>query len=199
MWPSARAINVLARRRARGPQGERMLAGVSFAESALLPLSVDLVAIPLFLLAPQRIWRFCAIALIASILGGLVGYLLGYAFYETLGAWLLDVMNLAGAFETLIADMTTGTWTAGYFVLLGAVTPLPFKLVCIASGFAQLNLLAFLAFAIVGRATRFFALGAIFAALPTTWRTFVLHNAGMLSGVIIALLVGGFVAVTFVI
>ncbi len=191
---SNRAISIYARRKAKGPEGERMLAGVSFAESAILPISVDLVAIPLFLLAPTRIWRFCCIALAASILGGLVGYLLGYAFYETLGAGLLDALNMTAQFETLLADMAAGPWLAAWFVLLGAISPLPFKLVCIASGFAQLNLLLFLVFAVAGRAARFFALGAIFSALPADWRQAVLRHSAAMSAGIIAIVIAGFLA-----
>ena len=127
------------------------LAAISFAESVFLPVLIDPFLIAMILARPAR-WRwYVAVAVIASTLGGVFAYWLGAAFFSTFGVMILDWYGVEESF----------TWIAGQvdksgfvFVLIGAFTPIPYKIVALASGVLQIHFLTFLVASIIGRLLR---------------------------------------------
>lgn len=124
---------------------------ISFAESIFFPIIIDPFLIAL-IMANQKRWRwYIGISVAASIVGGLVAYLLGALFFETLGVKVLSFYSLEEKFTKLAADVDANGFV---FVLLGAFTPIPYKIVALASGVMKINLFTFVIASVIGRLLR---------------------------------------------
>ena len=127
------------------------LAIVSFTESSFFPIPPDAMIIPMVLADPKRAWRIALVATAASVLGGLAGYAIGYYLYETLGQWLISLYGLGEDFDAFRAAYAEwGLW----IILIKGLTPIPYKLVTIASGVAAYDVSAFILASIVTRGVR---------------------------------------------
>ena len=128
-----------------------ILGVISFAESVFAPILIDPFLIAL-ILAKRSAWlRFIAISVVFSVLGGLFGYLLGALFFDFIGKWVIDFYGLQKQFASVTENLNDNAFV---FVLLGALTPIPYKLVAIASGLVQLNFFTFFIASVVGRILR---------------------------------------------
>jgi membrane protein YqaA with SNARE-associated domain len=143
---------------ADGPHAVWVMMAVSFAESSIFPLPPDPLLIPMMLARPHRAWRYAILCTLASVLGGLVGYALGALLFEAVGRQLLDLYGLQPAFDSFRTRFAT--WGAWIIIATG-LTPIPFKLVTIASGAVGLDLGRFVLACIVARAGRFLLLAAL--------------------------------------
>ena len=135
----------------------KALAAVSFAESSFFPIPPDVMLAPMVLARPDRAFVYAGICTAASVLGGLLGYAIGF-YLEPVGMWLLSVIGHADgklAFEKWFADW--GLWV----ILIKGATPIPYKLVTITAGLAQFSLVTFIWASILTRGFRFFAVAAI--------------------------------------
>lgn len=135
----------------------KALAAVSFAESSFFPIPPDVMLAPMVLARPDRAFVYAGICTAASVLGGLLGYAIGF-FLEPVGMWLLSVIGHAdgkAAFEKWFADW--GLWV----ILIKGATPIPYKLVTITAGLAQFSLITFIWASVLTRGFRFFAVAAI--------------------------------------
>ena len=133
------------------------LAVVSFAESSFFPIPPDVMLAPMVLARPDRAFVYAGICTAASVLGGLLGYAIGF-YLEPVGMWLLSLMGHPdgkAAFEKWFADW--GQWV----LLITGATPLPYTLVPIPAGLAQFSLVTFIWASILTRGLRFFAVAAI--------------------------------------
>ena len=136
----------------RHPHAERYLVGVSFLESSFFPVPTAVMLAPMVMADRRRAWRLAGLATIASVLGGLFGYLIGYFLFESLGKIIIDFYD-ADALET------TREWFDRYgvwLVLLAGVTPIPYKIFTIAAGALGLPIGWFILASIIGRAAQFF-------------------------------------------
>ena len=136
----------------RHPHAERYLVGVSFLESSFFPVPTALMLAPMVMADRRRAWRLAGLATIASVLGGLFGYFIGYFLFESLGKMIIDFYD-ADALET------TREWFGRYgvwLVLLAGVTPIPYKIFTIAAGALGLPIVWFILASIIGRAAQFF-------------------------------------------
>ena len=136
----------------RHPHAERYLVGVSFLESSFFPVPTALMLAPMVMADRRRAWRLAGLATIASVLGGLFGYFIGYFLFESLGKIIIDFYD-ADALET------TREWFDRYgvwLVLLAGVTPIPYKIFTIAAGALGLPIGWFILASIIGRAAQFF-------------------------------------------
>ena len=175
----------------KAPQG---LFWVSFVESSFFPIPPDVMLIPMVLAKPAKAWRYAAICTAGSVLGGILGYAIGYFLYETLGQWLINLYGLATQAEAYRAAYNQwGLW----IILIKGLTPIPYKLVTIASGAAAFNFWVFLAASIVTRAARFFLVAALLYWLGEPIRDFIERRLTLVTTTFVVVLVGGFVAVRY--
>jgi len=175
----------------KAPQG---LFWVSFVESSFFPIPPDVMLIPMVLAKPAKAWRYAAICTAGSVLGGILGYAIGYFLYETLGQWLINLYGLATQAEAYRAAYNQwGLW----IILIKGLTPIPYKLVTIASGAAAFNFWVFIAASIVTRAARFFLVAALLYWLGEPIRDFIERRLTLVTTTFVVVLVGGFVAVRY--
>jgi membrane protein YqaA with SNARE-associated domain len=130
-----------------------ILAAVSFAESSFFPVPPDVMLAPMALARPKRAWLFAGVCTIASVLGGILGYAIGALLYDSVGQWLISFYHLGSGVEAFRESYAK--WGA-LIILIKGVTPIPYKLVTIASGFAGYNIWLFILFSIITRGLRFY-------------------------------------------
>ena len=185
----ARTLAIAAHRHAMAA-----MALISFAESSFFPLPPDFLLVPMTLAQPRRAWLIAAVCTVTSVIGGYVGYAIGYFLFDALGRPLLEfyhAMDKYEAFKSAFAE-----WGAWIIVLKG-LTPIPFKLVTIASGAAQFNLLSFTLAALVSRSLRFFLLAALLWRFGEPIRDFIERRLMLVTSLVAAALVGGFVVLRY--
>jgi membrane protein YqaA with SNARE-associated domain len=174
-------------RLAASPEAPVWLAVLAFAEGVFFPVPPDVILMPLVLANRERAWRYAAICLSASVLGGSVGYLVGY-FLHPVGAWLL---SLTGG-DPAQFQRWYNQW--GVFLL---ALPIPYKLTAIASGLFKLNFPLFFAASILIRGLRFFLVAGLVRVYGAPIRDFVERRLALVvSGVALAL-IGLVVALRF--
>jgi len=176
------------------PRAMWALAAIAFIESSVFPIPPDVLIIPMVLAAREKAWTIAAVATVASVLGGLAGYTIGYAFFETVGQPILAFYDYAekfNQFSQLYNDW--GAWIVG-----GAgLTPFPYKVVTIASGVTQLDLDTFIVASLLSRGGRFLFVAALLWRFGPPIRGYIERNLGMLTIAFFVLLFGGFVAARY--
>ena len=174
---------------AESPRAPWALAGVSFAESSFFPVPPDVILVPMALAKPQAAWRYAAICTVASVLGGIVGYLIGALLFDTIGQWLIGIYGLGGKMEDArrLYDQY-GAW----FILIKGVTPIPYKLVTIASGLFHYNFALFVGLSLITRGARFFLLAMLLNRFGDQARAFLDRYFGVFMVVIVLFIVVGF-------
>lgn len=179
---------------AETPYGVPALCVLSFVESSFFPIPPDVLLIALALSAPTRAFRFAAWCTVASVLGGLFGYLIGYALWATFEPLLINRVFSRENFEAVTAQYHDHGELA---VFIAAFTPIPYKVFTIAAGVAKLNLLGFTGASIVGRGGRFFLVALVIRLAGPKAKAMIdkyFNLATVLGGL---LLVAGFLAVKF--
>ena len=176
------------------PRAMWALALVAFVESSVFPIPPDVLMIPMILARPNRAWAIAGVALIASVLGGLLGYAIGAFAYEGIGQPILAAMGKGDAMEQFNARFNDfGFWA----VLAAGVTPFPYKVITIMSGWTGMPILTFVATSILARALRFFVLAGLLRTFGAPIRTFIESRLNLLFTVFVVLLVGGFLLVKY--
>lgn len=174
------------------PHAERWLALVSFVESSVFPIPPDVMLVPMVLADRRRAWRLALIATVASVMGGLLGYAIGSLFYDTLGRPILDLYGYADKFDSFAERYNE--W--GAWIVFGAgVTPFPYKVITIASGVTRLDLLVFVLASAGARGLRFFIVAGLLWYFGPPIRRLLEKHLGLISILFFVLLVGGFVAI----
>jgi membrane protein YqaA with SNARE-associated domain len=165
------------------------LAAVSFVESSVFPIPPDVMMIPMILARPNKAWLIALVALVSSVLGGVLGYAIGAFFYDSLGQPILEAMGKGAAME----EFNTKFNDFGFWAVLGAgVTPFPYKVITIMSGWTGMPLGTFIATSILARALRFFIVAGLLWKFGTPIRSFIEQRLGMVFTVFVVLLFGGF-------
>jgi membrane protein YqaA with SNARE-associated domain len=170
------------------------LALISFAESSFLPLPPDILLVPMTLAQPRRAWLIAAVCTVASVTGGYVGYAIGYFLFDAIGLPVLEFYHMMDKYEAFKAAFAE--WGAWIIVIKG-LTPIPFKLVTIASGAAQFDLVTFTLASLVSRSLRFFLLAALLWRFGEPIRDFIERRLMLVTSMIAAALVGGFVMLRY--
>jgi membrane protein YqaA with SNARE-associated domain len=166
------------------------LATVSFVESSVFPIPPDVVLIPMVLSQRQKAWIYATICTVASVVGGIFGYAIGYFLFDTVGIYILNFYGYQDAFESFASRYNEhGVW----IVLIAGFTPFPYKVITIASGVTQLNFLVFMLASIAARGTRFFIVAGLLWWFGEPIRSFIDRYFGLLSILFMVLLIGGFV------
>lgn len=172
----------------------RSLAVVSFAESSIFPIPPDVMLVPMILARRDQAYRIAAICTIASIAGGILGYAIGYFLYDSVGLWLV---NLYGAHDAVREFRAWyDSWGAAVILIKG-LTPIPFKVVTIASGFFEYNFLLFVLLAAITRGARFFLIAWLLKRYGERMKDFIERRLNLIGTAVLLLLVGGFVLVAW--
>ena len=136
----------------------RMLALLTFAESVFFPIPPDVLLAPMVLAKPEKAWRFASLTTVSSILGGTVGYLLGYLMFEPWIQPLITEFGYQHRFDT--AMNWFGEWGV-WVVFIAGFSPIPYKLFTVSAGFLQMAFLPFLIASAIGRGLRFFLVAGL--------------------------------------
>ena len=163
---------------------------VAFAESSFFPIPPDPMLVPMVLANRRRAFTFASVCTVASVLGGIAGYFIGYAL-EGLGSSILSFYghpDAMGEFQKMFAEW--GLW----IILIKGLTPIPYKLVTIASGAAHFDLFTFVWASILTRGARFFLVAALLWKYGEPIRTFIEKRLTLLTWLFLIALIGGFVA-----
>ena len=148
----------LALRWAKPPWASRYLAGLSFAESVIFPVPPDVMLAPMSLSRPDKAWHFAMLTTLASILGGIAGYFLGYLAFES---WLQPFIESAGYTHKLETAMGWFEQYGVWVVFIAGFSPIPYKIFTISAGFLQMAFLPFLIASAVGRGARFYLVAGL--------------------------------------
>jgi membrane protein YqaA with SNARE-associated domain len=169
------------------------LAVVSFAESSFFPVPPDVMLAPMVMARPDRAWSYAAICTLASVLGGVLGYAIGF-FLEGLGQSILHLMGQTGGLDQFRCWYAKwGVWV----ILAKGLTPIPYKLVTIASGLAKFNFGMFMIASVVTRGARFFAVAGLIKAFGPTIMPVVERRLALFTGLLIGVIVLALVASHF--
>jgi len=136
------------------PHATWLMGTVSFVESSFFPIPPDTMLIPMALARPDRAWFYATVCTLTSVAGGVLGYLIGAVLYDSVGLWLI---HLYGYGDKVDAFRAAYAQWGGWIILIKGLTPIPYKIVTIASGFAGYNFVLFVLLSIVARGMRFYA------------------------------------------
>ena len=182
-------------RSANTPKAIWMVTLISFAESSIFPLPPDLVLIPMVLADRAKAWWLATVCTISSIFGGLVGYAIGFFLFDTIGDWIIQTYQLEASFDRFQVEFQTwGFW----IIALKGLTPIPFKLVTIASGVAGLNLTQFVLASIIARSFRFFLIAALLWFFGDWARLYIEKYLPWVLASSLAVLIAGFIVIKYI-
>jgi len=171
------------------PRALWILAFVAFVESSVFPIPPDVLMIPMILARPKQAWLIALVALVASVAGGIFGYVIGAFAFDQIGAPMLQAMGKGAEMEAFNARFNDfGFWP----VLIAGITPFPYKVITIMSGWTGLPLGTFIVTSIIARGVRFFLIAALLYKFGAPVRDFIERRLGLVFIVFVVLLLGGF-------
>ena len=179
---------------AGSPRAPWALGVVSFIESSFFPIPPDVMLIPMVLRDRSKAWWYATIATVTSVAGGILGYAIGYFFFEAIGKPILNFYGKEHALDSFIQFVHEYGVEA---VIIKGMTPIPFKVVTIAAGVAKMDLLAFIGASIIARAMRFYLVAALLYFFGQPIRAFIERRLTLVTTVFVVVLVSGFVAVKY--
>ena len=167
---------------------------VSFAESSFFPIPPDVMLVPMILAQRSKAWAYALLATVASVVGGIAGYAIGYFFMDTVGASILQFYGKAAGFEAF--KQMFNEWGVWILIIKG-MTPIPYKVLTITAGVTHMSFVPFILASIVARSMRFFLVAALLYWFGEPIREFIEKRLTLVTTVGVVLLVGGFVAVKY--
>jgi len=167
---------------------------ISFVESSVFPIPPDILLIPMILAAREKAWKIAGVCTVASVLGGIAGYGIGFFLYESVGQPLLEFYGKADKFAEF-QDLYNawGAWVVG----MAGLTPFPYKVITIASGVTHLDVVTFIIASVLSRGVRFYLEALLLWYFGEPIRDFVERYLGWLVTGGFVVLFGGFLAVKF--
>lgn len=180
---------------AETPYGVPALFLLAFAESSFFPIPPDVLLIALAVSIPAQSFRFALVCLLGSVIGGMLGYAIGLFGFETLGRPIIDFYH---GQEVMLQVKEYYDVHGFWGVFLAALTPIPYKVFTIASGFFKFNFGAFMLASVCGRGLRFFAVGALIHFCGPKIKDFIEKYFNLLAVVFAVLLMAGFAIIKLV-
>jgi len=181
---------------ANTPYGTPALFVLAVAESSFFPVPPDVLLIALALGVPRRAFRFALICAVGSVLGGIAGYGIGYFGYEAGGKPIIDFYHG----QAVMAEVEALYNQYGFWgVLVAAVTPIPYKVFTISSGFFRFEFGLFMVASIIGRSFRFFLVAGLIWKFGPPIKSFIDRYFNALCIIFVILLIGGFVLLKYII
>ena len=179
---------------ASSPHAERWLALIAFAESSFFPVPPDAMLVPMALAKPRLAWRFATICTVASVAGGALGYLIGYAVFDQIARPILHLYGYGPGYAAFQAKFQEyGLW----IILVKGLTPIPYKIVTIAAGAARFNLPIFMAASLLTRGARFFLVATLLHFFGDRVREFIDRRLTLVTSALAVGILGGFLALKF--
>jgi len=179
---------------AEHPRAMWALALVAFIESSVFPIPPDLLMIPMIIARPNKAFLIAAVAMVASVLGGMLGYFIGWGLFESVGQPVLEFYGKTDRFDDFATRYNEwGAWA----VLMAGVTPFPYKVITILSGSTGLSLPVFIISSIIARGLRFFIIAALLWRFGPPVREFIERRLGLMFTLFIVILFTGFAAVKY--
>jgi membrane protein YqaA with SNARE-associated domain len=177
------------------PRAPLWLAAISFAESSFFPIPPDALLVPMAVARPERAWVLASICTVASVLGGCLGYLIGAVFFDALARPLLHAYHA----DAVLGNFARwyGRWGL-YVILIKGLTPIPYKLVTIASGAAHFNFFAFVGASAVTRGARFFIEAGLMRRYGPVMRGFMERRPVLVTGAAAGAVAVGFVMLRYI-
>ena len=173
---------------ANNPRAIWLLGVVSFIEAIFFPIPPDVLLIPMILANIKRAWLYAFVTTVTSVLGGVVGYVIGLLAYAQIAEPLLIGLGKQSAMNLFSNSINEN----GFLIVLTAgISPIPFKVVSVMSGFTQMPIYVFLVSALIGRATRFFVVATLLKLYGETIKSFIDTHLGWLFLFFISLIVVG--------
>jgi membrane protein YqaA with SNARE-associated domain len=177
------------------PRAVWVLFAITFLESSVSPIPPLPLLIPMCLARPERSWYYATVCAVAALLGGYLGYAIGYLLYETVGLWVMNLYGMADDAKQMV-EQSKHIW---FWVLLTkGVTPIPFKIVTIMSGFIHFDLTLFTIGAFVSRITFFMIFAVALRFYGDNIRTFMEKHLPLATGILLVFIIGGFILPAFI-
>jgi membrane protein YqaA with SNARE-associated domain len=176
------------------PHASWIMGVVSFVESSFFPVPPDAMLIPMSLARPDKAYFYATLCTLASVAGGLLGYFIGAVLYDSVGLWLISLYGYGDKIEAFReAYAQWGTW----IILLKGVTPIPYKIVTIASGFSGYPVIPFVLLSFIARGTRFFVVAFLLNRYGLQAREIIEKRLGFWVTVSTLVLIVGIVAAVY--
>jgi membrane protein YqaA with SNARE-associated domain len=169
---------------------------VSFVESSFFPVPPDVMLIPLCLARPDRAYFYATVCTVTSVAGGVLGYIIGAYLYDTVGLWLMQLYGYGDKVEAF--RQAYAEWGAWIIVLKG-MTPIPYKIVTIASGFADYPLIPFILLSFIARGMRFYLVAFLLHRYGPKAREIIEKRLGFWTAVFAIVVIVGFIIAVYVV
>jgi len=179
---------------AETPYGSWALFLLAFAESSFFPVPPDVLLIALAISIPAKAFRYALICSLGSLLGGVAGYMIGYQFMDLVGFSIVDFYGFAEQYQA-VGNLYNryNAWAVG----IAGFTPIPYKIFTISAGAFKINFVIFLIASAISRSARFFLVGWLIYKFGPGIRLFIDRYFNVLAFVFVALLIGGFILVKY--
>ena len=174
------------------PKAIWALFGISFIESSFFLIPPDVLMIPMIIAKPKRWWWFAFITTVGSVLGGIFGYYIGYAFWETVGQAIVGAYGFEHEIELVQTQYENHAFLS---IFTAAFTPIPYKVFTIASGLFQIPLLTLITASLLGRSMRFFLVAALIGIWGERVKELIEKYFEMLTLLLVAIFMAGFLMV----
>ena len=174
---------------AESPRAPYALGAVSFAESSFFPIPPDVILLPMAAARPEKAWSYALICTITSVVGGIVGYLIGALLYDTVGQWIIHLYGMESKMDALRAQYQHWGWAV---ILIKGLTPIPYKLVTIVSGLLGYDFLLFVLLSLITRGGRFFMIAGLMNRFGGPIKAAMDKHFGVIMVALIVIVVAGF-------
>ncbi len=174
------------------PHAQWALFWIAFMESSFFPIPPDVLLIAMAVSVPAKALRYALICSAGSVLGGVFGYYIGWAFFETVGQPILQFYGAMGHYEKVqILYNDHAFWS----ILVAGFTPIPYKVFTIAAGAFEVPLATLVGASLIGRSARFFLVAGLFYFFGAPIKKFIDKYFEILTVIFLVLLIGGFVVI----
>lgn len=170
------------------------MAAVAFAEASFFPIPPDPLLVAMGLARPRRVWLYALVCTIASVAGGALGYLIGWALFDRLAQPIIHFYHMEHAFQTFQAKFAK---YGLYVILIKGLTPIPYKIVTIAAGAAKFDFWTFMVASLITRGGRFFLVAAIMRLFGEAARRFIEKRLMLVTSLIALGVIGGFIILIY--
>ncbi len=180
---------------AETPYGSWALFFLALAESSFFPIPPDVLLIALAISIPVKSFRYALICSAGSLLGGVIGYLIGYQFMDLIGLRIVDFYGFTERYAS-VGDLYNryNAWAVG----IAGFTPIPYKVFTISAGAFKINFLIFFIASAISRSARFFLVGWLIYKFGPGIKDFIDRYFNVLASVFVALLIGGFILIKYI-